>query len=129
MRSLIHGLATRNPSWPYVAPFAIFLGFLALSAYVPGAPEVTYPLRVVAVSAALVLWSRNLISLRCSRFGASVLLGLAVFAIWVGPDLLWPGYRAHWLFQNSVTGSLSSSPPFDSGRAAPPDDGTVHRSF
>lgn len=77
----------------------------------PGGPEITYPLRVVAVSAALLLWSRSVISLRSSRFGASVLLGLAVFAIWVGPDLLWPGYRAHWLFQNSLTGSLASSIP------------------
>jgi CAAX prenyl protease-like protein len=104
-------MAARSPSWPYVAPFAIFLGFLALSPYSPGGPEINYPLRVVAVSAALVLWSRNFISLRCSRFGASVLLGLAVFVIWVGPDLLWPGYRAHWLFQNSLTGRLSSSIP------------------
>ncbi len=104
-------MAARSPSWPYVAPFAIFLGFLALSPYLPGGPEITYPLRVVAVSAALLLWSRHFVSLRCSHFGASVLLGLAVFVIWVGPDLLWPGYRAHWLFQNSLTGRLTSSIP------------------
>jgi CAAX prenyl protease-like protein len=38
-----------------------------------------------------------------------LLLGLAVFAAWVAPDLLFPGYRSHWLFQNAVTGTLQSS--------------------
>jgi uncharacterized protein len=106
-----HGTITSSPSWPYVAPFAIFVIFLAVGPYLPVGPEISYPLRVIAVTAALVIWSRNLISLRASRFGASVLVGLAVFAIWIGPDLLWPGYRAHWLFQNPLTGSLASSVP------------------
>jgi len=116
LKSVIHGIAARSPSWPYVAPFAIFLGFLVVSPHLPAGPEISYPLRVVAVSAALVVWSRNLINPRASRFRASALLGLAVFVIWIGPDLLWPGYRVHWLFQNPVTGPLASSIPEASRR-------------
>jgi hypothetical protein len=39
---------------------------------------------------------------------ASIAVGIAVFLIWVGPDILF-GYRHHWLFENSITGSASSS--------------------
>ena len=42
---------------------------------------------------------------------AGIALGLAVFLIWVGPDALWPGYRAHWLFSNSLLGKPASSLP------------------
>lgn len=111
MKSVLHGIMTRYPSWPYVAPFAVFLGFLVLGPLLPVGPEISYPLRVIAVSAVLFLCSRDLIDLKASRWGASVVLGLAVFVIWIGPDLLWPGYRAHWLFQNPVTGKLASSIP------------------
>jgi CAAX prenyl protease-like protein len=38
-----------------------------------------------------------------------VLLGVAVFAMWVAPDLLFPSYRQHWLFQNSLTGKAQGS--------------------
>jgi uncharacterized protein len=100
-----------SPSWPYVAPFAIFIGFLAIGPYLPVGPEISYPLRVVVVTAAVVIWSRSLVKLRPCRAAESVLMGLAVFAVWIGPDLLWPGHRAHWLFQNSLTGSLASSVP------------------
>jgi CAAX prenyl protease-like protein len=41
----------------------------------------------------------------------SILLGTAVFAVWIGPDVLWAGYRDHWLFQNAITGELTSSLP------------------
>ena len=37
------------------------------------------------------------------------MVGVGVFAIWIGPDLIFPGYRQHWLFQNAITGPLSSS--------------------
>ena len=68
-----------------------------------------YPIRVVVVTGVLLLWSRPLIHFKPSRPVASVALGLFVFLVWVAPDLLWPGYRAHWLFQNPVTGAAASS--------------------
>lgn len=41
---------------------------------------------------------------------ASIVLGVAVFAIWVGPDLLF-GYRHFILFENAITGTAASSVP------------------
>ena len=71
-----------------------------------------YPVRFCVVLAVLLWYSRPYLSLRPSSPAMSVLLGIAVFAIWVGPDVLFgPGYRAHWLFQNAITGSASSSIP------------------
>jgi CAAX prenyl protease-like protein len=39
----------------------------------------------------------------------SILIGIAVFAIWIGPDVLIPGYRSNFLFSNSLVGHLHSS--------------------
>ena len=62
-----------------------------------------------------VLWvfSRDVIDLRVTQWVATIGVGVLVFAVWVGPDLLIPGYRQHWLFQNAITGSLKSSIPQD----------------
>jgi len=106
---MIQGLAARYPSWPYVAPFVAFLAFLAWGPYSGLGIESHYPIRVVVVTGVLLLWSRRLIRLNTSRPVASIAIGLLVFLVWVGPDLLWPGYRTHWLFQNSLTGEAASS--------------------
>jgi CAAX prenyl protease-like protein len=54
-------------------------------------------------------FSRHVIQLRASRRLETVIIGVAVFLIWVGPDLLFPAYRQHWLFQNAIFGQLSPS--------------------
>ena len=41
----------------------------------------------------------------------SLLLGVAVFVMWVAPDALWPAYRSHWLFTNAITGEVRSGIP------------------
>ena len=74
-------------------------------------PLYAYPVRTVAVAAALLWCSRGLVQVKPSSALASVLVGLVVFAVWVGPDLLWPGYRAHWLFSNSLTGGAVHPQP------------------
>jgi CAAX prenyl protease-like protein len=67
-------------------------------------------LRVLVPAAVLVAVSGPLVNgLRIARPGASVALGLGVFALWIAPDTLVPGWRDHWLFQNPVTGRLSAS--------------------
>ena len=60
---------------------------------------------------ALLYFRGGLPRLRLERPAASVLLGVLVFAIWVGPDLLVPSWRTHWLFQNAVFGRLTVSLP------------------
>jgi uncharacterized protein len=103
--------AEKYPSLPYTIPFVVFFVFLALHDYLAFLGPWEYPLR--AASLAIVLWifSRYVIDLRVRFAASSVLVGLAVFAIWIAPDLLFPGYRNHWLFQNSITGQVKSSLP------------------
>lgn len=102
-------LTERYPSLPYVAPFATFMILLELM------PRTGIPqpwegiLRVVLLTIVLWFFSRSVISLRTTHLAASIAIGVATFVLWIGPDLLFPVYRGHWLFQNSITGSLRSS--------------------
>jgi hypothetical protein len=76
-----------------------------------GLPEWAELLVRLAVPAAVLAWvSREpLCDWRPAKPLASVFIGVAVFAVWVGPDLLIPGWRNHWLFQNDVVGRLQAS--------------------
>ena len=105
------GKTGQNASLPYVLPFAIFLGFLALKHFASLPPAVDLALRIVVLTLVLVTLSRSVISLRTVVPAPSLLLGIVVFIIWVGPDLLFPHYREHWLFSNSVLGKLDPSAP------------------
>lgn len=100
-----------HPAIPYVLPFVVFLLFLGIRGVLPFGPEWEYPLRVVTVGGVLAAVSRKVIEWRPGRATQSAALGVMVFAVWVAPDLLWPAYREHWLFANSVTGSARSSLP------------------
>jgi CAAX prenyl protease-like protein len=104
-----------NPSWPFVAPFAAFAALLALGPHVPGGAAAAYPLRVAVTLAVLLIWSRGVVELRPARPAASAAVGAVVFFIWIGPDLLWPGYRSHWLLQNAVTGAVPGGVPPGAG--------------
>ena len=101
----------RHPAVPYVAPFAAFIALMALER--AGLPVVwLYPLRVAVTLAVLAIYSREPLAARPRHAFASVLLGAAVFALWIGPDLVFsPGYRHSRLFENSLTGSAVSSLP------------------
>ncbi len=101
----------KHPAVPYVAPFAAFLLLLAAEKYLPFGPEIAYPARFVVVAAILGWFSRELVSWRASRPLASIFIGAAVFVVWIGPDLLWPHYREHWIFQNVVTGRIPTDAP------------------
>ncbi len=101
---------TRYPSLAWVAPFAVFMLWLAL------APSLALPqpweslLRVSVLIATLWITSRDILrTLRVRHLLASTLLGVAVAALWVAPDQLVPGWRAHWLFQNRITGQITTS--------------------
>jgi CAAX prenyl protease-like protein len=102
---------TRWPSLPYVLPFAVFMALLALQKYLPLSTAVEYSLRVVLLSAVLLVFSRDVIDLHSSHRLETAILGVAVFVIWVGADILFPTYRQHWLFQNPLTGQMSAPLP------------------
>jgi uncharacterized protein len=100
----------RNPTLSYVAPFAIFVGFLGLDRLISLPAEWFYPIRLLAVAAALFTISRPYWSLRASMPLASIGVGVAVFLIWIAPDVLFgAGYRHFWLFENPITGAAKSS--------------------
>jgi len=101
-------LEKRWPSLPYVLPFAAFILFLAIQNYLALPPIIDYPVRIVVLSIILFVFSRHVIELRSLHRLESVILGVAVFVIWVGPDILFPGYRQHWLFQKAILGRIGT---------------------
>ena len=98
-----------HPAIPYIAPYAAFLFFLALKSHFPR----EYPIRVIAVAAIVILFSRKIVSLHLSHPVQSVLVGALVFVTWIVPDLLSSTYRQHWLFHNALIGTAASSLPRD----------------
>jgi CAAX prenyl protease-like protein len=95
------------PAVPYIAPFAVFIALR----WLPFPAEWLAPVRFVAVAAALAVFSRQAIPRRAAFPIGSMLLGAAVLAIWIAPDLLWHGYRDSRLFHNAITGVARSSLP------------------
>lgn len=102
---------TRDQSaLPYVVPFGMFFVLLMAAPYLsPVLGQWEFPLRSLLLAATLFIFSRHVISFRVEFPLATVALGVGVFLIWIAPDVLIPGYRQHWLFQNSITGQISSS--------------------
>ncbi len=104
------GTLWRQPASAYVAPFVLLLFFLAIQDFLAGLGVWEAPLRFLVLGLVTLLVSRQVLDLRVSRPAPTVLLGLAVFVVWIAPDLLWPGFRAHWLFQNGVIGTGGNAP-------------------
>lgn len=98
------------PSLPYVLPFVVFFIFLAIQQYVPLTPVIEYPARDVVLLVVLLIFSRHVIDLHSFHRLEGCLIGIAVFVIWIGPDLLFPAYRHFWIFEKANLGAASSSP-------------------
>ncbi|WP_155121166.1 CAAX prenyl protease-related protein [Bryobacter aggregatus] len=98
-----------NPSVPYVAPFLIFLALLAIQKQLAFLGEWEYAVRVAIVAAVIWIFSRKVLDLRVRHFGVSLAIGIGVFLFWIAPDTLFPGWRQHWLFTNSITGEVRVS--------------------
>jgi uncharacterized protein len=99
----------RTLAW--VGPFAIFALWLFVRQYIPlGYPAKELLLDAVSV-AAIVGFSWRILPRSAPHWLASAALGLAVCVIWVAPDALFAGWRAHWLFQNAVTGKVTTTIP------------------
>lgn len=95
----------------WVGPFAVFMAWLAVDKYIPIANPAKELLRDAVLVAAIFGFSRHVLPKRAPYWLASIGLGLAVFALWIAPDALVPGWRSHWLFQNGITGHLKTSIP------------------
>lgn len=103
-------LIRQYPSLPWIAPFAVFMILLAIGPSLPIPQPWESFLRVGVLVAVMLTISRDVVlSLRVRHMVPSVLLGLAVCAMWVAPDQIFPGWREHWLFQNSITGTVKTT--------------------
>ena len=60
-------------------------------------------MRVAVMTAVLWFIARPVIDLRVRHLAATLAIGVAVFVMWIAPDLLFKGYRHFWLFENAVT--------------------------
>ena len=103
-------LISRYPSIPWVAPFLVFMVLLGVAPYLPFGQPWESVFRVGMLVLVIAVCSSDIVkAMRVKHAFASIALGLAVCALWVAPDLLFPGWRSHWLFQNGITGTVKTS--------------------
>jgi CAAX prenyl protease-like protein len=100
-----------NATIAWAGPFAVFIVWLAVDKYVPIANPWKEIVRDAVLVAAILGFSRRILPRSAPHWIASVALGIAVFVLWIAPDLLVPTWRSHWLFQNGVVGKLKTSIP------------------
>jgi hypothetical protein len=85
------------------------IALLAIHPFLPLSPLAEQALWILVMTAILAWVARPVLDFRVRRWSGSVLVGVAVFVIWIAPDRIFPGYHSHWLFTNSVTGAVVSS--------------------
>ena len=95
----------------WVGPFAVFALWLLVGKKLPIAYPAKELLLYAIIIAAIVGFSWRVLPRSAPHWRASIALGIAVCAMWVAPDALIPGWRDHWIFQNAVTGKVTTSIP------------------
>jgi CAAX prenyl protease-like protein len=85
------------------------MGLLALHSVLPLPDLADQILRVTVMTAVIWFVARPVIDLRVRHLAATLAIGVVVFVVWIAPDLLIPGYRHFWLFDNAVTGKAATS--------------------
>ncbi len=85
------------------------MALLALGSVWPltgGADQLARILILIAVIWAV---SRPVLDFKVRNWFGTLGIGVLIFVLWIVPDLLYPGYRHLWLFDNSVVGTIHSS--------------------
>jgi hypothetical protein len=100
----------RRPAVPYVAPFAVFVLILTVQDHLGALGIWEAPLRFLVLGLVTAALAGRVLDPRLAHPAATVLVGAAVFGIWIAPDLLWPGFRGLWLFQNPLLGPAGAGP-------------------
>jgi CAAX prenyl protease-like protein len=95
----------------WVGPFAVFAIWLLADKYIPVANPWREIARGVVLLAAIIGFSRRVLPTAAPHWLGSIILGLGVCAMWIAPDALIPGWRAHSVFQNAITGRVTTSIP------------------
>jgi CAAX prenyl protease-like protein len=86
----------------------VFLGFMALHSLAAIPVLAEQGLWLAGMSAVIALVARPALDFRVRHWGGTLLLGVGTFLLWIAPDLLFPGYRSHWLLSNSITGAVAA---------------------
>jgi CAAX prenyl protease-like protein len=102
----------------YTSPFVVFVAVMGLEHALSLPVQVMYPIRILLVLATLVVFSRPYLNFRPTHAVSSILMGVAVFVVWIAPDLLFH-YRGFWLFDNSLMGHPGSTLPPELHRNLP----------
>lgn len=100
--------AQPNPTAGYIAPFIAYVAVMAVEQAFHLPLVWSYTIRVLLVAFLIARFSLPYLTLRLVAPAASIGIGIAVFLIWIAPDLLF-GYRHFWLFENSLTGRVVTS--------------------
>ena len=102
------------PSIPYIAPFLAFIASLGALRLL-NVPDLPAQLVLIGIPTLVLLAvSRQALQSTDSKLSraewiGSLSLGGAVFAIWIGPDLLVPGYRQLWPFNNPLVATTQAT--------------------
>jgi CAAX prenyl protease-like protein len=75
------------------------------------APRTEAIVRVTILTVTILAVSTPVLDFRIRAPIGTIAVGIGVFALWIAPDMLIPGWRSSVLFQNSITGTLTSSMP------------------
>jgi CAAX prenyl protease-like protein len=98
-----------HPNVPYIAPFLTFIAMLAIQKNLAFLGDWEYAVRVVIVGASIWFFSRRVLDFKVRYWAGSLGIGIAAFLLWIAPDTLFPGWRQHWLFTNSIMGEVRVS--------------------
>jgi CAAX prenyl protease-like protein len=98
-------LKSTSPTLAYVLPFGVFIALLALQQIVPIPQWVRFAAPLIVIA----FYSRQALGTRLVSPLASIAMGIAVCAFWVGPEIVFPGYHHHWLFSNGLLGHPDST--------------------
>src|SRR5471030_1419877 len=77
----------RKATLGYIAPFLAFVGIMTVARVIPLPPAWLYAIRFFVVLILICILSRPYLSLRPTYPVASIGIGIAVFVVWVAPDL------------------------------------------
>jgi hypothetical protein len=97
----------RHPAVPYILPFAVFIGILALQQHVPIPVWLRFAISMVTIFAVSMIPLRG----GPSKPLMSIVVGIAVFVIWVAPDVIAPWWRHTLLFNNPIVGHPAGNTP------------------
>lgn len=95
----------------YVLPFGLFLAMLWAVPKLPISASIALPLWfVIFIPVCVICWPRSLSTIPKHALWSTA-LGVAVFALWIAPEVLIHNYRDLPLFSNSVLGHVHSTLP------------------